>query len=49
MAKKQANVAHRKENMQTVRVEPEMIQMTKLVDRDIKIAIINIPLIYSRR
>ena len=48
MAEKQANGAHRKENMPTVRAEPETTQMTKLEDQDIKTAVINIP-IYSRR
>lgn len=48
MAQKQANVPHKKENMQTVSTEPEMTQGTKLVGQDIKTAIISIPHILKK-
>lgn len=48
MAQKQANVPHKKENMQTVRAEPEMTQRTQLVGQDIKTAIVSIPHILKK-
>lgn len=42
-SKEVATVTHRKEKMQSIRPDPKMTQMTKLVKKHIRTGIINIP------
>lgn len=41
-AKKQINTIHNEENYQSIEIDPEMIQMIELADKDTKIVIISI-------
>lgn len=49
MQKKQENSTHKDEKNQSIKTDPEMLQIIEFVDRDIRTTSLNIYYICSRR